>query len=77
MTNEDSRTLAIGLQNYSTQINVYWNQVMAASLVVSVPIVIGFLLLQKVPRRRVDLRRRQVRPRLGSSAPQRPSRPSV
>jgi multiple sugar transport system permease protein len=47
MTNEDSRTLSIGLQNYSTQINVYWNQVMAASLVVSVPIVIAFLLLQK------------------------------
>lgn len=47
MTNEGSRTLSIGLQNYSTQINVYWNQVMAASLVVSVPIVIAFLLLQK------------------------------
>ena len=47
MTNESSRTLSIGLQNYSTQINVYWNQVMAASLVVSVPIVIAFLLLQK------------------------------
>jgi multiple sugar transport system permease protein len=47
MTNESSRTLSIGLQNYSTAINVYWNQVMAASLVVSVPIVIAFLLLQK------------------------------
>jgi multiple sugar transport system permease protein len=47
MTNESSRTLSIGLLNYSTQINVYWNQVMAASLVVSVPIVIAFLLLQK------------------------------
>ena len=47
MTNENSRTLSIGLQNYSTAINVYWNQVMAASLVVSVPIVIAFLLLQK------------------------------
>jgi multiple sugar transport system permease protein len=47
MTNESSRTLSIGLQNYSTQINVYWNQVMAASLVVSVPIVVAFLLLQK------------------------------
>ena len=47
MTNDATKTLAIGLQNYSTQINVYWNQIMAASLVVSVPIVVGFLLLQK------------------------------
>ncbi len=29
------------------KINVYWNQVMAASLVVSLPIVVAFLLLQK------------------------------
>ncbi|WP_222432097.1 carbohydrate ABC transporter permease [Leekyejoonella antrihumi] len=47
MTNSSTKTLSIGLQNYSTQINVYWNQVMAASLVVSVPIVIAFLLLQR------------------------------
>ena len=47
MTNTSTETLAIGLQSYSTQINVYWNQVMAASLVVSVPIVIAFLLLQR------------------------------
>ncbi|NYI03583.1 carbohydrate ABC transporter permease [Allostreptomyces psammosilenae] len=47
MTNEATRTLAVGLQGYSTQTNVYWNQVMAASLVVSVPVVIGFLLLQR------------------------------
>jgi multiple sugar transport system permease protein len=47
MTDENSRTLAIGLQQYSTQVDVYWNQVMAAALVVSVPIVVGFLLLQR------------------------------
>lgn len=47
MTDENSRTLAVGLQGYSTQYNVYWNQVMAASLVVSVPVVVGFLLLQR------------------------------
>jgi multiple sugar transport system permease protein len=29
------------------QTQVYWNQVMAASLVVSVPVVVGFLLLQR------------------------------
>ncbi|WP_171814361.1 carbohydrate ABC transporter permease [Arthrobacter dokdonensis] len=47
MTTDANRTLAVGLQLYSTQTNVYWNQIMAASVVVSVPIVIGFLLLQK------------------------------
>jgi len=47
MTDENSRTLAVGLQGYATQYNVYWNQVMAASLVVSVPVVAGFLMLQR------------------------------
>jgi multiple sugar transport system permease protein len=47
LTNQNSRTLAIGLGEYSTEVNVYWNQIMAASLVVSVPVVIGFLLLQR------------------------------
>jgi multiple sugar transport system permease protein len=47
MTNEATRTLAVGLQGYSTQTDVYWNQVMAASLVASVPVVTGFLLLQR------------------------------
>ncbi|MDQ0772584.1 multiple sugar transport system permease protein [Streptomyces aurantiacus] len=47
MTNDTTRTLAIGLQGYATQNDVYWNQVMAASLVVSVPVVAGFLLLQR------------------------------
>lgn len=47
LTTQDSRTLAVGLGEYSTQVNVYWNQIMAASLVVSVPVVVGFLLLQR------------------------------
>jgi multiple sugar transport system permease protein len=47
MTNDNTRTLAVGLQGYSTQHEVFWNQVMAASLVVSVPVVVGFLLLQR------------------------------
>lgn len=47
MTNDTTRTLAVGLQGYSTLNNVYWNQIMAASLVVSVPVVAGFLLLQR------------------------------
>ncbi|MFJ7203450.1 carbohydrate ABC transporter permease [Streptomyces sp. NPDC098789] len=47
MTNQETRTLAVGLQGYSTQNDVYWNQIMAASLVVSIPVVAGFLLLQR------------------------------
>jgi len=47
LTNDTTRTLAIGLKGYATQYDVYWNQVMAASLVVSVPVVAGFLLLQR------------------------------
>jgi multiple sugar transport system permease protein len=47
LTDEGSRTLAVGLQGYSTQNDVYWNQVMAAALVVSAPVVTGFLLLQR------------------------------
>jgi multiple sugar transport system permease protein len=47
LTTEASRTLAVGLGEYSTEVNVYWNQIMAASLVVSVPVVVGFLLLQR------------------------------
>ncbi|MBC9712822.1 carbohydrate ABC transporter permease [Streptomyces sp. TRM66268-LWL] len=47
MTNDTTRTLAVGLKAYATENNVYWNQVMAASLVVSVPVVAGFLLLQR------------------------------
>ncbi len=47
MTDDSTRTLAVGLQGYATQNNIYWNQIMAASLTVSIPIVIGFLLLQR------------------------------
>ncbi|GAA2787069.1 carbohydrate ABC transporter permease [Crossiella cryophila] len=47
LTTADTRTLAVGLRGYATQSSVYWNQVMAASLVVSIPVVLGFLLLQK------------------------------
>ena len=47
LTTESTRTLAVGLQGYATQSNVYWNQLMAASIVVSIPIVIAFLALQR------------------------------
>ncbi|RAG83860.1 carbohydrate ABC transporter permease [Streptacidiphilus pinicola] len=47
MTDDSTRTLAVGLRNYASQNDVYWNQIMAASLVVSVPVVVAFLLLQR------------------------------
>jgi multiple sugar transport system permease protein len=47
LTTDATRTLAIGLRNYSSQTNVYWNQLMAAAVVVSAPIVIAFLIAQR------------------------------
>lgn len=47
LTTDATRTLAIGLESYSSQANVYWNQLMAASIVVSIPVVLGFLALQR------------------------------
>ncbi len=47
LTNETTRTLAIGLQAYASQSNVYWNQLMAASVVVSLPVLVGFLAVQR------------------------------
>jgi multiple sugar transport system permease protein len=47
LTDDATRTLAVGLRNYAIQSNVYWNQLMAASIVVSIPVVAGFLALQR------------------------------
>ena len=47
LTSERTRTLAIGLQAYASQSNVYWNQLMAASVVVSIPVLVGFLSVQR------------------------------
>jgi multiple sugar transport system permease protein len=47
LTSEQTRTVSVGLQSYASEANVYWNQVMAASLVVSAPIVVAFLVLQR------------------------------
>ena len=47
LTTESIRTLAVGLQDYAMQSNVYWKQLMAASIVGSISIVIGFLALQR------------------------------
>jgi multiple sugar transport system permease protein len=47
LTTDETATLAIGLRNYSSQTNVFWNQLMAAAIVVSAPVVIAFLALQR------------------------------
>lgn len=47
LTTDSTRTLAIGLRNYSSQTNVFWNQLMAAATVVSAPVVVAFLALQR------------------------------
>jgi multiple sugar transport system permease protein len=47
LTTDSTRTLAIGLRNYSSQSSVYWNQLMAAAIVVSAPVVVAFLALQR------------------------------
>jgi multiple sugar transport system permease protein len=47
LTTDSTRTLAIGLRNYASQSNVYWNQLMAASIVISLPVVVAFLAMQR------------------------------
>jgi multiple sugar transport system permease protein len=47
LTTDSTRTLAIGLRNYAAESNVYWNQLMAAAIVVSLPVVIAFLAMQR------------------------------
>lgn len=49
LTSPQTRTLPIGLENYENPISnvIHWNQLMAASLTVSIPVVIGFLYVQR------------------------------
>ncbi len=47
LTSKKTTTLAVGLQQYAGLSNVYYNQLMAASIVVSVPVLVGFLAVQR------------------------------
>lgn len=47
LTNEATRTISVGLRNYASAQVVYWNEMMAAALTVTVPVVIIFLFLQR------------------------------
>jgi multiple sugar transport system permease protein len=47
LTNEATKTLSLGLKAYASESDVFWNQLMAATGVVSLPVLIGFILVQK------------------------------
>lgn len=47
LTNNKTRTLPIGLQAYSSESDVLWNELMAASITVSIPILIAFIIVQR------------------------------
>jgi multiple sugar transport system permease protein len=49
LSDEQTRTLPVGLQSYLSPLGnvVFWNQLMAASLLVSIPVVVGFLAVQR------------------------------
>lgn len=47
LTSSATQTITMGLEAYSTRSVIHWGQLMSASLTVTVPIVIAFLLVQK------------------------------
>lgn len=47
LTDTQTRTLSIGLKLYTSQTDTLWNQLLAASLTISLPVVIAFMLIQR------------------------------
>jgi len=47
LTDSDTRTLAVGMQAFATNVAVRWNEAMAASIVISLPVLVAFLLVQR------------------------------
>ncbi len=47
LTNNSTRTVAIGLRNYAAASTVYWNEMMAAAVTVTIPIIVVFIVIQK------------------------------
>lgn len=47
LTDQRTRTVAIGLRNYASATTIYWNEMMAAAVTVTIPIVILFVFLQR------------------------------
>jgi len=47
LTNDMTRTISVGLRTYAAAEIVYWNEMMAAAVTVTLPVIIVFLFLQK------------------------------
>jgi multiple sugar transport system permease protein len=47
LTNNDTRTLPLGLYEFQTQFQSSWHLIMAAGVMISVPVIIFFTFLQK------------------------------
>ncbi|MGW0336928.1 carbohydrate ABC transporter permease [Streptomyces sp. NPDC003011] len=47
LSNKDTRTLPIGLRAYASENDALWNQLMSASVVVSIPLLVAFILVQR------------------------------
>ena len=47
LTTAETRTLSIGMQAFTTNVDVRWNEAMSASVVISIPVLLAFLLVQR------------------------------
>ncbi len=54
LTDDRTATLPVGLHGYATQTTVYWNQLAAAALTTSLPILLAFMRVQRHMARRLS-----------------------
>ncbi|GAA4912231.1 carbohydrate ABC transporter permease [Streptomonospora salina] len=47
LTDTETRTLSIGLKLYTSQVDTLWNELLAASLTISLPVIVAFMLVQR------------------------------
>ena len=47
ISQENMKTMTVGIAEFSGQYNVLWNDLMAASLIASIPLIIMFVFMQK------------------------------
>lgn len=47
LTSDETQTISVGLRNYQSAQIVYWNEMLAAAMTVTVPVVILFMFFQK------------------------------
>lgn len=46
-TNKDSRTVTVALSNFMSQYNIRWDLITAGGIIVVIPVVIMFVIVQK------------------------------